>query len=95
MYEVIYSGRVIDALRALAARNPAHPFVIAAALREIDRRLRFYPQFGQPLRDLSVGSAQLWIGVVSLLVFHYVLEEEPRRVTVLRPPVPLPRSGIV
>lgn len=95
MYQVIYSGRVIDALRDLAARNPDRNLVIAAALREIDRRLRVYPQFGQPLWDLSVGSAQLWIGVVSPLVFHYVLEEEPRRVTVLRPPMPLPRTGIV
>jgi hypothetical protein len=95
MYEVSFSGRVLDSLRQLAARNPAHTGSIAAALRAIEYRLRLYPQFGQPLYDLSAGPAQLWIGVVPPLVFHYVLEENPRRVTVLRPPRPLPRTGIV
>jgi len=33
---------------------------ILAAASEIDYRLRIYPQFGQPLRDLSVKNASLW-----------------------------------
>ncbi len=95
MYEVNYSGRVTDALRDLVFRNGARAAELLATLREFDRRLRFYPQFGQPLRDLVVKPAQLWVGVVSPLVFHYVLDEEHRRVMVVRPPMPLPHTGIV
>lgn len=94
MYEVIYSGRVIDALRELAVRNAARSAQLLAALREIDRRLRLFPQFGQPLRDLTVEPAQLWIGVIPPLVLYYVLDESQKRVLVVRPPAPLPRSGV-
>jgi hypothetical protein len=95
MYEVSYSGRVIDALRALVLRNPGHVRMLLGALRGVERRLRVYPQFGQPLRDLAGGPAQLWIGVVPPLVFHYILNEDRRTVLVIRPPAPLPRTGIV
>jgi hypothetical protein len=95
MYEVSYSGRVIDALRGLVLRNREHSAELLAALREFDRRARIYPQFGQPLRDLVIEPARLWIGVIAPLVFHYVLEEEKRLVMVVRPPIPFPHSGIV
>lgn len=95
MYEVTYSGRVIDALRELVLRNPTHAPLLLDALREIERRLRVYPQFGQPLRDPSVDPAQLWVGVVPPLVLHYILDESQRRVMVALPPQPLPRTGIV
>lgn len=95
MYEVGYSGRVLDAMRELIARNPGRGLQLLTALRLADYRFRIYPQFGQPLHDLSVGSAQLWVGVVAPLVFHYVLDEGQRRVSILRPPMPLPRTGIV
>lgn len=35
-----------------------------AAVREFDRRLRVYPQFGDPLLDLLHESGHLLIGVV-------------------------------
>ena len=86
-YEVSYSGRVREAIVPLVthARASGRDREVLAALREIDRRLRIYPQFGQPLRDLSVPPAQLWIGVVPPLVVRYVLDESRRLVMVVRP----------
>ena len=53
-YRVSLSGRVFDKVRELAAvataRGDGEAFL--AALREFDRRLRVYPQFGDPLIDL-------------------------------------------
>jgi len=95
MYEVSYSGRVIDEIRSLIRRNPAQAATLLAALREFDRRARIYPQFGQPLRDLVIEPARLWIGVIPPLVFHYVLEEERRLVMVVLPPIPLPHTGAI
>lgn len=95
-YVVSYSQRVRDELVRLVTRTRGlglAPTVLAAA-REIDRRLRIYPQFGQPLRMLSVGSAQLWVGVVPPLVVHYVLDEDRHRVMVVLPFLTLPRSGL-
>ncbi len=94
MYTVSYSGHVTDAIRALVARNTARTTELLAALREFDRRVRIYPQFGQPLWDLVVRPAQLWIGVVAPLVFYYVLNDEQGRILVVRPPEPLPHTGI-
>ena len=94
MYEASYSGYVLDATRELLARNPGRSSQLATALRRFDHRVRVYPQFGQPLHDLSVSSWQLWVGVISPLVFHYILDEERRRVMIVRPPIPLPHTGI-
>jgi hypothetical protein len=95
MYEVSYAPRVLDTIRQMILPNPAHAAELITALRELEQRLRVYPQFGQPLRDLSVRPAQLWIGVVPPLVLHYVLNEDQRRVMVVRSPIPLPHTGIV
>jgi len=94
-YGVSYSQRVRDEFVALVTRlRPlgTHSQVLAAA-REIDRRLRIYPQFGQPLRDLSAQSTQLWVGVVSPLVVQYVLDEARRLVMVVLPFRMLNNSG--
>jgi hypothetical protein len=64
------------------------------ALQRIDYRLRVYPQFGQPLRDLSFAPAQIWIATVPPLVVRYVLHEELRLVMVVEPFVPLRGSGL-
>jgi hypothetical protein len=100
MYEVHHSGRVIDLLREMILRNPNYADQIIAAIQEIDHRLHIYPQFGQPLRDLSVNRAQLWIGTVTPLVVHYVEVEgdesgSGRQVIVVRPIAALSNSGIV
>jgi len=78
----------------LRAREVGQGEQVLAAIREIDSRLQIYPQFGQPLRDLSAESAQLWIGVVSPLVVQYVLDEAHRQVMIVHPLMALPRSGL-
>ena len=95
-YQVAYSGWVKDELRALGARATARGLgsQFLAALKEIDQRLKVYPQFGEPLRDLELEPAQLWIGVIAPLVVQYVLDEERRLVMVSVPILPLPRSGL-
>jgi len=67
---------------------------LAAAIQALDHRLRVYPQFGQPLRDLTVEPAQLWIATVPPLVVKYLLDEERRLVMVVQPITPLPGSGL-
>lgn len=93
-YRVAYSGRVQDEPRALLRRatDAGVGAEVLAAVADMDRRLRVYPQFGQPLRDL-VAPARLWVGVVPPLVVQYVLDESRRQVSVLLPITPLPHSG--
>lgn len=70
MYELSISERVREELDALARRNPTHAAAVHEAAAEIFRRLRIYPQFGDPLRNLSAPNAQLWIATVGPLVVH-------------------------
>jgi hypothetical protein len=96
LYQVSYSERVRQELLRLARQARAHGLgaEFLAAVREIDRRLHLYPQFGQPLRDLELEPAQLWIGVVLPLVVRYDLDERRRLVLVVSPPfLMLPRTG--
>lgn len=95
-YHVSYSEHVHEILRALGlhAREVGLGKQVLAAIREIDSRLHIYPQFGQPLRNLSVEPAQLWIGVVDPLVVQYVLDESRRQVMVVHPITPLPGCGL-
>ncbi len=99
MYQVSYSGRVKQHLRELVARNPAHRAEIGRVLKDIDRLFRVYPQFGEPLRDLDPPDARLWLATVPPLVAHYIVVEpddgRPRHVTVVRPFMTLPNSGLV
>jgi hypothetical protein len=78
----------------LLAREVGLGEQVLAAIREIDHRLHVYPQFGQPLRDLSAEPAQLWIGVVPPLVVQYVLDETQRQVMIVHPMMPLPGCGL-
>ena len=95
-YRVVYSGRVRNELRALIARARARGLApqVLAAVRAIDERLRLYPQFGQPLRDLVLEPAQVWVGVVPPLVVQYTLDEQRRLVMVVVPLTALPDSGL-
>jgi hypothetical protein len=94
-YQLSYSGRVQDELAALIARandRGNHSALISAA-RAIGSLLRVYPQFGQPLWDLTAEPGQVWVGVVPPLVVRYVVFEDRRQVDVVEPMQPLPRSG--
>jgi hypothetical protein len=95
-YRVTYTEHVRRELRNLIARAKKRGLgdQVIAAVRQIDERLRVYPQFGQPLRDLELKPAQLWIGVVPPLVVHYLLDEESRLVIVGAPITPITNSGI-
>ncbi len=95
-YRVAYSERVRNAARELVAQARARGLTpqVLAALREIDERLHLYPQFGQPLRDLRLEPAQLWIGVVPPLVVQYILDEERRLVIIVVPITAQPESGL-
>jgi hypothetical protein len=92
---VSYSGAARDTLREFAARAVASGQgpSFAAALKEFDRLLHLYPQFGEPLTDLTLETGQVWRGTVAPLVMRYAIYEERRLVVVAAPPLLLPNSG--
>ena len=93
MYDVTYSGRVQQRLAELAAiakaRGDSEEFLIA--LGEFDRRLRVYPQFGDPLTDLLAEEGQIRLGVIPPLTMRYGVLEEQKVVFVAALPVLLGR----
>ena len=94
-YRVSYSEVVKQKLSSLAeealARGVGQEYL--ACVKEIDKRLRIYPQFGEPLSDLLLKPSQLWIGTVWPLVLRYTLDEERRLVMVVACFILLPRHG--
>lgn len=92
-YRVTYSAAVRQRLKALAAvaRDRGDGEAFLAALREFDRRLQLYPQFGDPLVDLRAEVGQVRLGAVPPLAMRYGVIEERRLVLVAAPPVLLPR----
>lgn len=93
-YRVVYSERVRQRLLALAdmARERGDGEAFLAALKEFDRRLRIYPQFGEPLIDLTHESGQVWIRTIRPLAMRYAIFDERRIVMVAAIPVLLPKS---
>src|SRR3954463_15919691 len=63
-----------------------------ATVKDLDRRLHVYPQFGEPIIDLTQEPGQVHVGTVPPLMVRYAIYEERRLVivTVLRI---LPESG--
>jgi hypothetical protein len=94
-YRVVYSERVRQRLLALAdtARERSDGEAFLAALQEFHRRLCVYPQFGEPLIDLTQEVGQIWIGIVRPLAMRYGVFEERRVVMVAALPVLLPKSA--
>jgi hypothetical protein len=92
-YRVSYSTAVQQRLRELAAvaRERGDGEQYLAALREFDRRLRVYPQFGDPLIDLVAEAGQVRLGAVPPLSMRYGVAEDERLVMVAAMPVLLPR----
>lgn len=93
-YQVVYSEAVRQRLGELAdatiARGDGEAF--AAAYREIDRLLRIYPQFGDPLIDLTAERGIICNGIIRPLSMRYGVFEERRLVLVVAPPVLLPMA---
>ena len=94
-YRVAYSERVRQRLLALAdvARERGDGEAFLAALKEFHRRLCLYPQFGEPLSDLTQEPGQVWLGTVRPLAMRYGVFDERRVVTVTEIPVLLPKPG--
>lgn len=92
-YRVVYSERVRQRLLALAdvARQRGDGEAFLAAVKEFHRRLCLYPQFGEPLADLTQELGQVWIGVVRPIAMRYGVFEERRVVVVVPIPVLLPK----
>ena len=92
-YRVTYSERTRQRLLALSdiARERGDGDAFVAALKEFHRRLRIYPQFGEPLIDLKLNSGAVWIGVVRPLALRYGLFEEIRTIIVAALQVLLPK----
>jgi hypothetical protein len=75
------------------ARERGDGEAFLAALKEFHRRLCLYPQFGEPLSDLTQEPGQVWLGTVRPLAMRYGVFDERRVVTVTEIPVLLPKPG--
>lgn len=91
-YLVEYSGVVLQHFRLLATQATARGDgpAFTGALKEFDRLLRLYPQFGDPLSDLKVGSGQFRLGIIRPLSMRYGVNENLRIVFCATLPVLLP-----
>jgi len=94
-YRVVYSERVRTELRALVdrARDAGHGRPVLDALKELDARLRIYPQFGEQFRDLSMTGQSQWNATFPPLFVTYVIDEPNRAVYVLIPLKVMPHSS--
>jgi hypothetical protein len=94
-YDVFYSQRVREAFTALIRSIQDSELLrsVFAAAKDIEVRLRVYPQFGQPLRDLIITNATLWYGIIPPLMVQYVIDEDRRQVLVGVPFRLLPGSS--
>jgi hypothetical protein len=88
-YQVVYTGRVRAALRKMVieAQSTDQRSVLVAAVRELDRLLHLYPQFGEPLMDLKHEGGQIWHGMVGPMMVRYAIYEDRRLVMVAIPPI--------
>ena len=93
-YKVEYSSLVLQHLRLLAraaSRRGDGP-AFATALKEFHRRLELFPQFGDPLMDLSVEEGQIRLGIIRPLSMRYGVYEEWRLVLCGALPILLPMA---
>lgn len=95
-YRVVYSELVRRELIGLLRRAMASGLgrQTVQAVQDADARLRIYPQFGEPLYDLAMEEATIWLGTVPPLVIQYMIDEQRRLVFVVQPMRLLPHSGI-
>ena len=93
-YKVGYAERVRRRLLSLAemARDRGDGEAFVAAVKEFDRRLCIYPQFGDPLIDRKQELGQVWIGTVRPLSMRYAVLDDRRLVMVGALPVLLPKA---
>lgn len=91
-YRVEYSVAVKRRLRELSniaiARGDGPAFL--AALKAFTDRLPVYPQFGDPIIDLTVKEGQVRLGIIRPLAMRYGVFEDSRLVTRAALPILLP-----
>jgi hypothetical protein len=94
-YRVVYSERVRIELRALVDRaiDAGQGRDVLGAIKELDARLRIYPQFGERRRDLSMTGQSQWAATFPPLFVEYVVDEPNRAVYVVIPIKVLPHAG--
>jgi hypothetical protein len=95
-YRVVYSEFVREQARQLVLRAQERGIAaeVVDAIKEINTRLEFFPEFGEPLKDLVLQSARMWIGAVPPLVVKYIVDDARRLVMVVTPFAPLPNTGL-
>jgi hypothetical protein len=91
---VEYSDLVLRHLRLLAKEASVRGDgpVFAAAMKEFDRLLRLYPQFGDPQINLTEEPGVIHLGIVPPLSMRYGVYEERRLVLVVALPILLPMA---
>lgn len=96
LYELSVSDWARDRLLELAreAIRRGDGVAFSEALGEFRRRLRLYPQFGDPLVDLSHEEGQIRLGVVPPLAMRYGVLEARRLVFVATRPVLMPMATV-
>jgi hypothetical protein len=93
-YTVEYSSFVRQHLRLLAreAATRGDGPAFAVALREFHRRLELYPQFGDPIMDLTVEEGQIRVGIIRPLSMRYGVYEARRLVLCGALPILMPMA---
>jgi hypothetical protein len=93
-YQIVYSSAVKQHLRELSevafARGDGPAFT--AALKEFDRLLRLYPQFGDPQIDLTAEPGVIYLGIIPPLSMRYGVYENRLLVLVVALPVLMPMA---
>jgi hypothetical protein len=91
-YQVVYSGAVEQRLRELSdvaiSRGDGPAF--AAALKEFRSRLAVYPQFGDPLIDLTKEPGTIYNGIIPPIAMRYGVYDARRLVLAVALPVLMP-----
>jgi hypothetical protein len=95
-YRVSYSQAAREAILAFGSRARAsgQGTSFVGAVKELDRLLHLYPQFGEPLNDLALEAGQVYRASVPPLVVRYAVYEERRLVILAAPPLLLSNCGI-
>jgi len=93
-YRVVYSEAVRAAFRILVdeAIQTGVLADLRAAFEHMEHTLRWYPQFGEPIIDLTAEPGQIRVGVFRTLVVRYAVYESRRFVAVAAAPRTLPRG---
>jgi hypothetical protein len=94
-YRFISSGRVNAELRRLIQRAQGAGFgpQVLTALKDLQRILSIYPQYGDPLRNLVMPGEAVYAAAFPPLYIEYIIDEPNRSVFIVIPIKALPKAG--